>query len=118
MEIEKNIDDILWKLGFTSYFKGSIYIKDAILMTYNDRQLLQDFNILIKNVSVKNNVSNEKIVRSAMDKTLNNVLDCVDINVIYNIFGDNYDGRKISLKYFIDLFIRYLDEKRYCCLDY
>ena len=118
MEIEKNIDDILWKLGFTSYFKGSIYIKDAILMTYNDRQLLQDFNILIKNISVKNNVSNEKIVRSAMDKTLNNVLDCVDINVIYNIFGDNYDGRKISLKYFIDLFIRYLDEKRYCCLDY
>lgn len=118
IEIEKNIDDILWKLGFTSYFKGSIYIKDAILMTYNDRQLLQDFNILIKNISVKNNVSNEKIVRSAMDKTLNNVLDCVDINVIYNIFGDNYDGRKISLKYFIDLFIRYLDEKRYCCLDY
>ena len=35
---------------------------------------------------------------------LASVLDCVDINVIYNIFGDNYDCRKISLKYFIDLF--------------
>jgi hypothetical protein len=62
-------------------------------------------------------VENEKIVRSLMDKTLNNIFDSIDKNVIYDIFKDNYDGRKISLKYFVDLCIRYLDEKRYCCLE-
>lgn len=28
-EIERSIDDILWRLGFASYFKGTIYLKDA-----------------------------------------------------------------------------------------
>ena len=51
MEIAKNIDTILWKLGFTSYFKGTIYLKDAILLAYNDKSLLTDANTLIKRVS-------------------------------------------------------------------
>ena len=36
LELEKNLDDILWKLGFTSYFKGTIYLKDAIWFVYED----------------------------------------------------------------------------------
>ena len=51
-----------------------------------------------------------------MDKSLNTMLDNTDIKIIYDIFED-YDGRKISLKYFIDLCIRYLEEQRYCCLE-
>ena len=38
--IEKQVDDILWKLGFTNYFKGSKYIKDAILLAYDNSKLL------------------------------------------------------------------------------
>lgn len=118
LEVEKIIDDILWKMGFVSYFKGSIYLKDAILLTYYDNRLLQDMNLLMKKVAEKNNVLNEKVVRSAIDKSLNTILDCIDIDIIYNIFGDDYDGRKISVKYFIDLCIRHLEKQRYCCLDY
>jgi hypothetical protein len=117
LEIEKTIDDILWKLGFTPHFKGTAYIKDTILLAYTDTNLLEDMNVLVEKVAEKNNVENEKIVRSLMDKTLNNIFDSIDKNVIYDIFKDNYDGRKISLKYFVDLCIRYLDEKRYCCLE-
>lgn len=40
LELEKNSDDILWKLGFTSYFKGTIHLKDAILFVYEDKSLL------------------------------------------------------------------------------
>lgn len=110
LEIEKNIDDVFWKLGFTPYFKGTLYLKDAILFAYNDKNLLQDMDILVKKISEKNNFVNEKTVRSLMDKSLNNMLNYTDISVIYNVFKDDYDGRKISLKYFIDLCIRYLEK--------
>lgn len=112
LEVEKMIDTILWKLGFTTYFKGTIYLKEAILLAYNDKKLLQDMDTLLKKISEKNHVKNNKVVRSAMDKSLNNMLDYLHTDTIYNVFGDIYDGRKISLKYFIDLCIRYLKEKQ------
>ena len=74
-------------------------------------------HILVKKVAEKNEISNDKVVRSDIDKLLNNVLDLLDIKIIYDIFGDEYDGRKISLRYFIDLCIRYLENQRYCCLN-
>ncbi len=110
-EIEKNIDDILWKLGFASYFKGAIYLKDAILLAYMDNELLLDMNALVKKVAEKHNIENEKIVRSAMDKSLNNILDYLHTNVLYEVFKDDYDGRKVSVKYLIDLCIRYLEKQ-------
>ena len=61
-ELEKEIDNILWKLGFTSYYKGTIYLKDSILMVYNNRELLQDINLLVKNVTEKNNAINKDVV--------------------------------------------------------
>ena len=118
LEIEKNIDTILWKLGFTSYFKGTIYLKEAILLAYYDNNFLQDMNLLINEVAKKYDVANPKVVRSDMDKAINNTLDFTDNNIIYSVFGDDFDGRKISLKYLIDLCIRYLEKQRYCCLDY
>lgn len=111
LEIEKTIDTILWKLGFTTYFKGTIYLKDAILLAYNDKNLLQDMTMLVKKVAEKNNIENNKVVRSAIDKSLNNVLDYLHTDLLYEIFNDDYDGRKVSAKYFIDLCIRYLEKK-------
>ena len=100
-ELEKEIDNILWKLGFTSYYKGTIYLKDSILMVYNNRELLQDINLLVKNVTEKNNAINKDVVRSVMDKTINSVLDLLDATLVFEVFGDIYDGRKISLKYLL-----------------
>ncbi len=61
LEIEKNIDDIFWKIGLTSYFKGTIYLKDAILLAYSDKSLLLDMNELIIKVAEKNEVMNIKL---------------------------------------------------------
>lgn len=116
LELEKNLDDIFWKLGFTSYFKGTIYLKDAILFVYEDKSLLYDMEKLINKVSKKNHKKNPSVIRSDIDKALNHMLDYIDSNVIYEIFED-YDGRKISLKYFIDLIVRYLEKQRYYCLN-
>ena len=112
LEIEKNIDSILWKIGLTSYFRGTTYIKDAISFAYVDKKILYDTKSLVKKVAEKNNISNDALVRSDMDKALNNVLDFVDQHIIYDIFGADYDGRKISLRYFIDLCVRYLKDKK------
>lgn len=87
-------------------------MKDAILLAYSDKSLLLDMNELIIKVAEKNEVMNYKVVRSAMDKSLNTMLDNTDIKVIYEIFNEDYDGRKISLKYFIDLCIRFLEKQR------
>lgn len=117
LEIEKNIDDIFWKIGLTSYFKGTVYLRDAILLAYSNKCLLLDTNELIIKVAEKNKIENYKVVRSAMDKSLNTMLDNTDTKVLYEIFEEDYDGRKISLKYFIDLCIRFLEKQRYCCLE-
>ena len=45
------------------------------------------------------------------------MLDNTDIKVIYEIFDEAYDERKISLKYFIDLCIRFLEKQIYFCLE-
>ena len=113
LEIEHKIDSILWQLGFTFYFKGTIYLKDAILLAFNDKELLRNMSTLIKKVTEKNAVSSPKAVRSAIDKSLNNVLDYKNINIVSTIFGSDYDGRKISLKYLIELCIRYLERQYY-----
>ncbi len=114
LEIEKTIDNILWRIGLTTYFKGTKYLKDAILLAYSDRTLLLNAQLLVRKVAEKNHISNnkDKIVRSDMDKSLNTALDLLDINVLYDIFKDEYDGRKISLRYFIDLCIQYLENKK------
>lgn len=117
IELEKNIDDILWKMKFNSYLKGTTYLKDAIFFAYADKKLLSDTQALVKKVAKKNKVLNDKLVRSDIDKVLNNALDLIDIQIIYDVFGNEYDGRKISFRYFIDLCIRFLEKQRYCCFN-
>lgn len=116
-EIEKQVDDILWRLGFTAYFKGTMYIKDAILLTYNNPELLLDMNNIVEKIAEKNNIRNSNSVRVNMDRALGNMFDYIDKKIIYEIFED-YDGRIISLRYFIDLCIRYLEKQKYYCLEH
>ena len=111
IELEKSVDSILYKLNFTMHFKGTKYLKDAILLASKDKSLLYDTQSLIKEVANKNHIINDKIVRSNIDRALNNMLEYSNINIIYDVF-DNYDGRAISLKYFIDLCVHYLDTKK------
>ena len=115
LQIEEKIDDILWKLGFVSSFKGTMYLKDAILFAYYDETILQDMDIFVKKISEKHKVLNEKNVRYAMNKTLSAILDYKNNDIIHTVFGDDYDGRKISLKYFIDLCVRNLKKQKLYC---
>ena len=89
---------VLLSLIDVYWFDSVVGIGISIWIFYSGLQIfIETFNVL-------------------MDKSLNNMLDNTDIKVIYEIFED-YDGRKISLKYFIDLCIRFLEKQRYCCLE-
>ena len=66
LEIERNIDTILWRMGFTSC-KAKGYLKDAILLAYTDKTLLLDTQNLIKKVAEKNNIEND-IYNTGNDK--------------------------------------------------
>lgn len=118
MNLEKSLDDILWRLGFTYYFKGTIYLKNAILLAYSNKDLLFNIKLLVKEVAKKYNIEKSNVVRSDMDRALNSMLNYIDKTTIYDVFGKDYDGRTISLKYFIDLCVRYLEKQRYCCLEH
>ncbi|MCI8587251.1 MAG: hypothetical protein HFJ49_01400 [Clostridia bacterium] len=111
IELEKIVDSILYRLNFTMHFKGVKYLKDAILLAYKEKSLLYDTQSLIKEVATKNHIDNDKIVRSNIDRALINMLNYANIDKLYEVFS-NYDGRTISLKYFIDLCIYYLDKKK------
>lgn len=108
LNLEKIIDNIFEQLGFADYFKSPKYIKDAILFTYYDKFLLLNANLLVlKKFLEKNGIVNPNSVRCKIDKTLNERLDSINAFVLYDVFRNNYDVKKICSKYFIELNFKY-----------
>lgn len=101
--IEEYIISMLLNLKFTLYNKGTIYLKDAIFTAFYNEQLLLDTHSLIMQVAKINN-ENYINVRSNIDKCLNSTLDFLNTEMLYDTF-EYYDGRKVSLKYFVYLFV-------------
>ena len=54
-------------------------------------------NDLMIKVAEQNEVMNYKVVRSAMDKSLNTMLDNTDIKIIYEIFGEKLRKSELIL---------------------
>ena len=99
---------------------NDIIIKDLAYKVKEEDIIKIDDNIINKEerkVYIMLNKPKGYVTTSHEQFGRKSVLDLIDNSVIYNIFGDFYDGRKISLKYFIDLCIHYLNEKNYCCLN-
>lgn len=108
VSLENAIHDMLWKLHFNLYSKGSIYLKEAIIVAYYNRQLLLDTKKLINEVAQKHN-SNSKNIRNNIDNALNLAFKYENLQYDIDFFNGYYDGRKISLKYFISLAVHYLE---------
>ena len=106
--LENSIYDMLWHLRFNLYSKGTIYLKDAIIIAYYNRQLLLDTKKLINEVAQKHN-SNSKNIRNNIDNALNLAFKYENLQYDIDFFNGYYDGRKISLKYFISLAVHYLE---------
>ena len=108
VSLENAIHDMLWKLHFNLYSKGTIYLKEAIIVAYYNRQLLLDTKKLINEIAQKHN-SNSKNIRNNIDNALNLAFKYENLQYDIDFFNGYYDGRKISLKYFISLAVHYIE---------
>ena len=78
---------------------------EDLLLKYN--QLMEQEGILSKAM----------LKAKTFELLANHARIAIDKDDIFEIFGNEYDGRKISLKYFIDLCVRHLEVQRYCYLN-
>lgn len=106
--LESIIYDMLWRLRFNLYSKGTIYLTDAIILAYYNNSLLYDTNELIRQVAQKYD-SESKNIRNNIDNALNLAFKYDNLQYDIDFFNGYYDGRKISLKYFITLAVHYIE---------
>ena len=85
---EKKLTDLLHKLGMPSNIKGYYYVRSAILMVYENPDLIGSITKrLYPDLSVKFNTSTERIER-AIRHAIQVSYDRGDINLMEEIFGN------------------------------
>lgn len=110
-DLDQYIDNVLWKLRFNPYTKGTLYLKIAILLCFIDNELLYNNQFLIYILSVEYNTS-EKNIRNCIDNSLTSAFKYEYLDFDIKFFNGYYDGRKISLKYFILLIYKFITESK------
>lgn len=100
------VDDLLSNLRFP-FCKGRRLLKMAIIIAYSKPALLQNNEILMKNVTKSENCSNAKSVRSTIDKMIERTFDRAQDKNIFNIL-DEYYGEKMTTKEFISSSVSYI----------
>lgn len=108
--LEKIVIDMLLQLHFNLYSKGTWYLKDCIYLAYNNATLLFDTNELISQVAILHN-EDKKNIRNNIDNALNLAFKYENLQYDIDFFNGIYDGRKMSLKYFMVLAIHYINIK-------
>jgi len=110
LKLEKAICDMLWKLRFNMYTRSAIYLKNAILLAFQDNELLLDTNELIHRLSILHNMD-ERSMRNDIDNAIKSAFRNENLEYYKEFFDGIYDGRTVSIKYFISLSVYYLDVK-------
>lgn len=104
--IKIKLDNILKDLQFDSYSKGTMLLKSAILISYNNPQLKLE-NIM-EEVKKVNNEKNAKTVHSLIDKQLDSVYSSKSNFDIFCKKFPTYYGFKPTTKNFIKYIIHQL----------
>lgn len=107
-ELTQLISDLFGKLKFNQVTKGTFYLKLAIILAYTDQYLLYDNKLLIELISQETNVK-QKTVRSSIEHSLNTMYKLTSIEVLKEVFGESYEGEKLSVKDFVALCVNHLN---------
>lgn len=102
----EEINNLMKKLNFNLYTKGTKYLIDCIIIANNNIDLLYNISELYSYVAGINN-TNPNIIKWSITNSLSTMNRFVDKEMLYSLF-DDYDGRKISPKYFIGIIISYI----------
>lgn len=106
-ELAQAFSILFEKLNFKEFTKGTRYLKRAIILAYTDQNLLYDNKALIEIISKEKRLK-AKSIRSAMENSINTMYRFTSVATLKEVFGENYDGKKSSLKDFIGLCVNYL----------
>lgn len=102
----EDINSLMKKLSFNLYTKGTKYLIDSIIIANNNPDLLYNISELYSYVAGINN-TNPNIIKWSITNSLSTMNRFVDKEMLYSLF-DEYDGRKMSPKYFIGILINYI----------
>jgi len=104
------LKSLLLELKFNLYSKGTLFLMDAINIAYNNPVLLCKIEDLYSRVSMKNNLSVNKIqrsIRSSID-VMNNHISPELLRSFFHIYNNDI----IAPKYFFTIIIEYLYNKK------
>ena len=107
---KKEIKDLIYRLNFNMYSKGSRYIVDAIKLAYDDINLLSNVTELYKLIAIMNDEKPNKIqrsIRSSID-VMNNHITKEHLRSFFHI----YDNNIITPKYFFTTVVDYFIEQK------
>ena len=107
---KKEIKDLIYRLNFNMYSKGSRYIVDAIKLAYDDINLLSNVTELYKLIAIMNDEKPNKIqrsIRSSID-IMNNHITKEHLRSFFHI----YDNNIITPKYFFTTVVDYFIEQK------
>ena len=99
-KISTIVDNLLSDLRIP-FGKGRRLSKVAIIVAYTRPILLQNMELLMRNVARRENYSNAKSVRSNIDKAIERMFNQTTDNSIFYIL-DEYYGDKMTTKEFIN----------------
>lgn len=103
LDIEQQLNILFLKLGFNLYTKGVLYLKQAIILSFKNNDLLYTYDYLLNLIGSSYNLSSHAI-NNAIAHSLTTMFTYNEKKV-QKIFGELYDDRKPSPKYFITLCI-------------
>ena len=104
------LKSLLLELKFNLYSKGTLFLIDAINIAYNNPVLLCKIEDLYNRVSIKNNVSVNKVqrsIRSSID-VMNNQISHELLRSFFHIYNNDI----IAPKYFFTIIIEYLYKEK------
>lgn len=93
-DLESQVAQIIQSLKIPSYFKGYSYLKDAILLTINDPNLINEVTKrLYPTIATRYNTTQFRVER-AMRFAIETAWNKGDVNVLHELFGYCVDDKK------------------------
>jgi len=107
-ELAQAFSTIFEKLKFKPLVNGTRYLKIAIIIAYTDQDLLYKNKKLIELISKEKNIK-PKTIRNAIERSITHMYKHTSIATLKEVFGESYEGEKLSVKDFIALCVNQLN---------
>ena len=107
-ELAQAFSTIFEKLKFKPLVNGTRYLKRAIIIAYTDQDLLYKNKKLIELISKEKKIK-PKTIRNAIERSIDDMYNFTPLSALKEVFGESYEGEKLSVKNFIALCVNQLN---------